>query len=216
METLGLLYRDPPGTDEAELAPFKRGGVVARADPRTGWLETGIVHEPVPPRSALVAFDDGQFRTVPLDELVGIESAPLPPLQLLAWVLPSAGAVFLGWPTTGDVNPVWIVDALLWDGVLVLGVAGAIYSRLPLRQVLVPGAIVLATIGALLLVPGSPGNAERHRSTQTVPLLLVLGSGLLSSLATRLGARMGGAVPNARMMPSNEIAANISMRRSAR
>ena len=71
------------------------------------------------------------------------------------------------------------------------------------------------TIAALSIIPGAPGNAERHRATQTVPLLLVLASEVLASRG-RVPWLAGRAVTRPTSMPSNATTAVVSSRRSLR
>jgi drug/metabolite transporter (DMT)-like permease len=71
--------------------------------------------------------------------------------------------------------------ALAWDAVVLLAALAAVRLRLNPREWLFPLCIVAATVLALIAVPGAPGNADRHRATQTIPLLLVLASGSMWS-----------------------------------
>src|SRR5207302_3748595 len=119
-------------------------------------------------------------------------------------------------PTTSKAaNPVWIPAALAWDGLLILGVVGLARSRLPLRDWLFPLCVMGGTLAALIAIPGDPGNAERHRATQTVPLLLVLASGILASRA-RAASIAGPPLSNATSMPTSATTAAASSTRSAR
>jgi hypothetical protein len=110
---------------------------------------------------------------------------------------------------------VWIPAALAWDGLFVLGLLGLIRSRLPVRDWLFPLCVIGGTLAALIAIPGDPGNAERHRATQTVPLLLVLATGLVVS-RTWATSFAGRPVTRARSMPSRATTAVSSSRRSAR
>jgi peptidoglycan/LPS O-acetylase OafA/YrhL len=67
----------------------------------------------------------------------------------------------------------WSADAIAWDVLFVLAVIGGVRARVPLRDWIFPAAIVLGTAAALIIVPGAPGNDDRHRSGQAVPLLVV-------------------------------------------
>ena len=81
-------------------------------------------------------------------------------------------AVFAGLPgTSEDANVAWIAAAIAWDVLLVFGVVGLVRGRLNLRDWLYPACVILGTLAALTAIPGAPGNAERHRATQTVPVL---------------------------------------------
>jgi hypothetical protein len=186
METLGRLYRDPRRTDEKELLPFHPGWTVAITDPKTGEVLPGVVYEVGErPGTVVVAFTDETLRTLWHADLVSLRDTYIPPTYMFGWLRESAAAVFLGVPDTGAVNRVWVMAALAWDALLVIGIVGVLRSRVPVREVVFPARIVLATLAALMALPGAPGNAERHRATQTVPLLLVLASGMLGDAALR-------------------------------
>ena len=75
----------------------------------------------------------------------------------------------------------WVADALAWDALLIAAVLGGIRARVPLRDWLFPACIVLGTVAALVAVPGAPGNDDRHRASQAVPLLAVFAAGWLAS-----------------------------------
>ncbi|HYW88628.1 MAG TPA: hypothetical protein VFB50_12710, partial [Chloroflexota bacterium] len=79
-------------------------------------------------------------------------------------------------------TPLWVLDALAWDILLVAALLGVRRAGLARRNVLFPACVVVGTVLALIAIPGAPGNADRHRATHTLPLLLVLASGLLSTL----------------------------------
>jgi hypothetical protein len=216
METLGRLYRDPLPTDSIVQLPFRPGVTIALTDPQTGWLMTGLVEDSSEPGFVTVSLTDDTSRRVPISDVVLLQDARIPTLQLFSWLVPSALAVFAGLPTTSKAaNAVWIPAALAWDGLLVFGVLGLARSTLPVREWLFPLCVIGGTIAALIAIPGDPGNAERHRATQTVPLLLVLASGLLASRAwaTSLAGRP---VTSATSMPASATTAVSSSRRSAR
>jgi 4-amino-4-deoxy-L-arabinose transferase-like glycosyltransferase len=215
METLGKLYRDPPPPEVENSMRFRAGAAVALVDPESGWLLPGLIEEPAGPGAIRVAFVDDTVRDVPDADLIALQSARIPPQQLFAWTLPSLISVTTGIAEADESsNAAWIADALVWDLLLVLAIASIARMRLSARECLYPACIVLGTIAALLAIPGSPGNAERHRATQTVPLLVVLSSGLLAStsLAT---TRLLGSVSSARSMPPRDRAPAISRKRSA-
>jgi hypothetical protein len=212
METLGRLYTDTP-PDTANL-PIKPGTAVAVADPHTGWLLAGVIQDF--PHDAIVraAFVDESVRDVPVVDVQLIQSAPIPPLQMIAWLGPNLVSYFGGTPLAGDTSsPAWIVGSLAWDVLLIVAVAASIRQRLSPREWLFPLCITAGTVLALVAVPGAPGNADRHRETQTVPLLFVLASGLVLS---RVRVASGDAVATTRTNPASEAAPAISRMRSAR
>jgi len=216
METLGRLYRDPLPTDSIVQLPFRPGAAIALTDPQTGWLQTGLVEDSYEPGFVTVGLTDDTSRSVPAAEVVLLQDARIPTQQLFTWLGPSALAVFAGLPTTSKAaNLVWIPAALAWDGLLILGVVGLVRTRLPLRDWLFPLCVIGGTLAALIAIPGDPGNAERHRATQTVPLLLVLASGFLAS--RRFAVSMNGRPVNrASSMPARATTTVSSSRRSAR
>jgi hypothetical protein len=217
METLGRLYRDlPEGQLVLNQPQFGPGTTIALTDPRTGWLITGLVEDSAEPGFVNVRLTDDTARRVPISEVVLLQDANIPPLPLFSWLVPSAQAIFAGLPATSKPpSLVWIAAALAWDGLLVLGVLGLLRSRLNLREWFFPLCVVGGTIVALMAIPGDPGNAERHRATQTLPLLLVFASGVVGSRAW--AASMAGRPPrNATRMPISATTAVASSRRSAR
>jgi hypothetical protein len=214
METLGRLYTDqPPATTDL---PMKPGAAVGLVDPSSGWILGGVVQAFPTNDIARVAFTDESIRELPVRELIPLQSTKIPPLELVAWVGPNLASYLLGTSMTTEPNsPVWIALALVWDGLLVLAVVSVARRRLPAREWLFPLCIVGGTMLALTAVPGAPGNADRHRATQTVPLLLVLATGLLSDW--ELARRPSGvAVATMRMSPASEAAPASSRIRSAR
>ena len=214
METLGLLYTDePPAT---ENLPMKPGTTVAIADSRTGWVLGGVVQDFEAPDVVRVAFTDQSIRHLPTADLVPIQSAKIPPLQLVASVLPGLGSYLAGTSVSNDsASPAWIVLALAADVLIGLAVAAGLRVRLSPREWLFPLCIVGGTMLALVAVPGAPGNAERHRATQTVPLLLVLATGLFAS-RTASERASGLAVSSMSTRPTRDAAPAISRMRSAR
>jgi hypothetical protein len=216
METLGKLYRDPLPTDSIVQLPFRPGAAIALTDPPTGWVVTGLVDDSSEPGFVTVNLTDDTSRRVPISDVVLLQDARIPTVQLFSWLAPSALAVFAGLPTTTKAaNLVWIPAALAWDVLVLAGVLGTIRSRLPVRDWLFPLCVIGGTIAALIAIPGDPGNAERHRATQTVPLLLVLASGLLASRAFATSVA-GRPVKSATSMPARATTAVSSSRRSAR
>ncbi|MBV9598726.1 MAG: glycosyltransferase family 39 protein [Chloroflexi bacterium] len=214
METLGRLYTDqPPATTDL---PMKPGAAVGLADPSSGWILGGVVQAFPTSDVARVAFTDESIREIPVRELVPLQSTQIPPLELVAWVVPNLTSYLLGTSMTTEPNsPVWIALALVWDVLLVLAAVGVIRRRLPAREWLFPACIVGGTVLALIAVPGAPGNADRHRATQTVPLLLVLASGLVADWEFARRAS-GLAVATMRMSPASDAAPASSRIRSAR
>ncbi|MBV8714151.1 MAG: hypothetical protein JOZ65_03695 [Chloroflexi bacterium] len=214
IETLGRLYTDdrPQGYNQ----PIRPGVAVGLTDPDTGWVLGGVVQDLPNQAQARVAFTDESIRVVPVDQLLPLQSTSLPPLELFAWVGPNLLSYLGGLSQTSDpTSPVWIAIALVWDALLVLAVTVAVRRRLPASEWLFPLCIVAGTALALLTVPGAPGNADRHRATQTVPLLLVFASPLLADWARAI--RFSGfAVPRASTRPATETAAASSRMRSAR
>jgi hypothetical protein len=216
METLGKLYRDPLPTDSIVQLPFRPGAAIALTDPQTGWVVTGLVDDSSEPGFVTVNLTDDTSRRAPISDVVLLQDARIPTPQLFSWLAPSALAVFAGLPTTTKAaNLVWIPAALAWDVLVLAGVLGTIRSRLPVRDWLFPLCVIGGTIAALIAIPGDPGNAERHRATQTVPMLLVLASGLLASRAVAT-SRAGRPAKSATSAPARATTAVGSGRRSER
>jgi peptidoglycan/LPS O-acetylase OafA/YrhL len=181
IETLGRLYHERNPASPPPEAPFGPNAPVALIDPTTGWLLTGVVQEPLGPGMVSVAFVDDTVRSERIADLVLLQSAPLSPAQMVASLGPGLVGFATGMSGTGDQgNPAWTADALLWDVLLALGALGGVRARLPARQWLLPASVVLGTAAALIVVPGAPGNDDRHRATQTLPLLVVFACGLLA------------------------------------
>jgi hypothetical protein len=214
METLGRLYTDEPA--DASNLPIRPGSAVAVADPQNGWLLTGVLQNFTAPDVAQVAFTDESIRQVPLAQITLLQSATIPPLQLLAWAGPDLFSFLLGTSTSSDSNNAgWIADALVWDALLLAACVAAWRTRVNVREWLYPLCVVGGTVLALVAIPGAPGNTDRHRSTQTVPLLVVLAAGLAAS---RLSSpRAGGLnVTNTTTSAIREPTAAASRTRSAR
>jgi hypothetical protein len=183
VELYGRLYTDflypidpaAPGEEEA----IRVSGTIATVNPHDGWVKGGIIQQLEGPDLVLVAFTDGSMREVPRGELVRLSAVPIPPLQLLAMVLPNVARVLDGTSqTAGPSSPAWIAAALAWDALLVLAAVGVVRLRVGAREWLFPLCVMTATLLALVAIPGAPANADRHRTTQTLPLLAVLASGL--------------------------------------
>jgi hypothetical protein len=182
METLGLLYHDVDPNAPAHEPPFVPGTAVAWVDPTSGWLRTGVIQEPLGPGLVSVAFTDETIRPEPTADLTLLQSAPLSVVQIAASLGPGLLTFLSGAPRGGDSSSlVWTADALAWDVLLVLAVAGGLRANVPRRAWLFPAVVGLGTAAALIFVPGAPGNDDRHRVTQVVPLLAVFAAGLLVS-----------------------------------
>jgi Dolichyl-phosphate-mannose-protein mannosyltransferase len=216
LETLGLLYRDPQPDLFPQEPPFGRGVAVALVDSDTGWLVSGLVQEPAGPGLVTVSFIDESVRTLPTADLVLLQSAPLAPLQVLSNMWAGVVGFIWGMSSTSDAtSPVWIASALAWDVMLLIAVAGGLRGGLRGRDWVFPACVVLGTVAALVVVPGAPGNTDRHRSTQTLPLLVVLASGLLASRG-RLLLTPEDPASMASRSPSTQATAAASRMRSAR
>lgn len=214
LETLGELYTGIPVLDPN--AEFKPGAAVATVDPRSGWLHTGLVREPAPDGQLVVDFADGVTQEVPPDRLVLLQSAPIPPLQLLEWVGPNLRSFFVGTSTADEApNWIWVPASLVWDALLLVALVGLVRRPPPLRELLYPVCVVGGTMLVLLGIPGAPGNTDRHRSTQTVPLLAVFAAGALVSRG-RAAPTSAPAVSGASSSPNRAAAPAISRSRLAR
>jgi hypothetical protein len=217
METLHRLYRDPPPADQPVQLPFRPGAIIALPDPTTGWLLTGLVEDSAQPGLVDVGLSDDTSRAVPLSDVVLLQDARIPPLQLLSWVVPSLLSVVAGLPTTDEAPSVaWIGAALAWDVLIVAAVLGFVRGGLRLRDGLYPLCVVVGTVAALAAIPGAPGNADRHRATQTLPLLLVFASGLFVSSRARTAVAAERFVSSTTSMPTTATTAVASVRRSDR
>jgi hypothetical protein len=163
-----------------------------------------------------VAFTDESVRDLPATQVVLLESTTIQPFQLLASLMPDVLSYVAGTSITSEPSsPTWIAVALAWDLLLLLAVVATLRHRVSPREWLFPLCIVAATVTALVAIPGAPGNADRHRATQTVPLLLVLASGLVSSGG--LTRRPSGlAVSSVNIRPPSAPAPASSRIRSAR
>jgi len=214
METLGELYTGIKPLDPT--ATFKPGVAVATVDPSSGWLHPGLVREPAPDGALIVDFTDGTSRTVPPDQLELLQSTRIPPLQLFEWVGPNLLSFVTGVSTADETpNWIWVPASLLWDALLVVALVGLVRGRPAVRDVLYPACVVGGTVFVLLAVPGAPGNADRHRSTQTVPLLAVLAAGVVASSARPVRQSTLLAVSGASSSPPKAETPAISRSRSA-
>jgi hypothetical protein len=213
LETLGRLYTDEPLATSDR--PMKPGTAIGLVDPSSGWILGGVVQAFPTNEVARVALTDETIREVPVSELVPLQSTRIPLLEQVAWVAPNLTSYLLGNSTTSDPSsPVWIALALIWDALLVLAVIGVVRRRLSPREWLFPLCILGGTVLALIAVPGAPGNADRHRSTQTVPLLVVFAAGLVADWEPSRRAS-GVAVATMRMSPATDAAPASSRIRSA-
>jgi hypothetical protein len=214
METLGKLYSDFPPV--ALDRPIRPGAAVGLVEPSTGWILGGIVQDFDGPDVVRVAFTDESIRDIPAAELVPLESTTINPLQMLTWIGPDVFSYLAGTSITSEPSsPTWIAVALAWDVLLIFAVVSVVRLRVSPREWLFPLFVVAGTVTALIAIPGAPGNADRHRATQTVPLLLVLAAGLVS--ARGLSKRPSGlAVSSISTMPPTAPAPASSRIRSAR
>ncbi len=180
MEVLGLLYHDLDPNAPPQEPPFGPGAAVASIDPRTGWITPGMVHKPLGPGLVLVDHMDGSATPMRIADLTLLQSVPLQPIQVALSVMPGIEEFVTGTSSGGDQsNLVWTADAIAWDVLFVLALVGGIRARVPAREWMFPAAVVLGTAAALIIVPGAPGNDDRHRSGQAVPLLVVFAVGWL-------------------------------------
>lgn len=180
MEMLGELYTGIPVLDPN--AEFRPGSAVATVDAGTGWLHPGLVREPAADGQLIVDFTDGSTREVSPNDLQLLQSTRIPPLQLFEWVGPNLFGFLTGIdPVDSTPNFIWIPASVVFDLLLLIALIGVVRTRPPLRDVLFPLCVVGGTLIVLLGVPGAPGNADRHRSTQAVPLLVVFAAGLVAS-----------------------------------
>jgi hypothetical protein len=217
VETLGRLYTDTPG--DATNRPIRLGAAVAMADPQSGWLLTGVVAEYPAWDQVRVAFTDESIRDVPISAVVLMQDAQIPPLQLIAWIGPNTMSFLTGTSMTSDSsNPSWVVSALVWDLLVLVALVACVRERISPSHWLFPLCVIGGTVLALVAIPGAPGNADRHRTTQTVPVLVVLASGLLSSslLRARSTWREGAIVTTSSSNPPSAPTPAISRMRSAR
>jgi hypothetical protein len=189
LETLGRLYYELNPNAPPPERPFTPGIAVAKVNQQTGWLLTGLIQEPLGPGMVLVTYTDETVQPERTADLMLLQSAPLSPFQIAAsigWGLLS----FLSGATTGTDSSslVWTVDALAWDILLALAIIGTIRARIATREWLYPAVVVLGTVCALAGVPGAPGNDDRHRVAQALPLLTVFAVGVIASWPTRARA----------------------------
>src|SRR5205823_8407822 len=126
------LYRDPQPTDDIVQGPFRAGVTIALIDPASGWLTPGIVNDASVQGRLTVVLVDDTVRTVPIDDsIMLLQSAPIPPLELFSWFVPSALAVFAGLPTTREpANWAWIAAAVAWAAPLVAALISRNVTRL--------------------------------------------------------------------------------------
>lgn len=182
METMGRLYSDVKPDTPPQEPPFGPGAAVALVEPGSDWILPGLIQLPEGPGLVTVGFVDGSIRTERIADLTLLQSAPLSPLQVLASFGPGVVTFVVG--SSGGTDPnsmAWVADALAWDALLIAAVVGGIRARVPVRDWLFPACIILGTIAALVAVPGAPGNDDRHRASQAVPLLAVFAAGWLAS-----------------------------------
>src|SRR5207302_3763379 len=107
----------------------------------------GVIQDFVGPDRARVAFTDESIRELPTSDLMLLESTPIPPLQMIAWLVPSLATYLAGTsPTSEPSSPVWITLALSWDAVLALAVVAIYLVRLSPREWLYPLCITAGTV----------------------------------------------------------------------
>jgi hypothetical protein len=216
METLGRLYYDVDPNAPPQEPPYGPGAAIALIDPDSGWLETGLIQQPLGPGMVLVAFTDETLRAERIEDLILLQSAPLSPLQVTASLGPGLLSFVSGAPRGADASSiVWTADALAWDALFVLALLGGLRAKVPARDWLYPAVVILATVAALVAVPGAPGNDNRHRSGQAVPLLAVFAAGLLAS-RSRPELEDGRAVTTATSRPASAATLTASRTRSPR
>jgi len=216
METLGRLYSDPNPDTPPQEPPFGPGAAVAISQPGTDWILTGLVQDPLGAGLVRVGFVDGSIRQERIADLTLIQSARLVPTQIVASLGPGLVAFLAGSSNDSDSGSfVWALDAFAWDVLLLVAIVGGIRARIPLHTWLFPACVVLGTTAALIAVPGAPGNVDRHRSAQTLPLLVVFASSWW--LARRSSAAsMGWAVSSANISATSPVAPAASRKRSLR
>jgi hypothetical protein len=216
MEAIGQLYRDPNPDEPPPEPPFGPGTAVALVDPNSNWITPGIIEHALGPGRVLVGFTDGTQSEHQISELTLLQSAPLSPVQLASSVGPGIVAFITGTSVGGDdSSPGWTADALAWDALFVLAVLGGLRFRLPLREWILPASVVLGTAAALSVVPGAPGNDDRHRSAQALPFLVVFATAWLVERGSR-GAGDGESVSSATSSPITAGTADNSRVRSLR
>jgi hypothetical protein len=143
---------------------------------------------------------DGSEQQLRIADLTLLQSAPLSPLQIVFNVGPGLVSFLSGTSGAGDPGGMgWTADALAWDILFVVAIAGGIRARVPVRDWIIPACIVLGTAAALIAVSGAPGNDDRHRASQTIPFLLVFATGWLAS-PRRVTDDSGVSVSRARPM----------------
>ncbi|MDQ6670242.1 MAG: hypothetical protein M3069_05755 [Chloroflexota bacterium] len=217
LETLGLLNYEVNPHAAPIQQPFGPGAAVALVDQHSGWLLTGLVREPIGPGEVAASFIDGSIRNERISDLVLLQSAPLTPVQLLDDLRPGLLSFLTGASGGGDSSSLaWVADAVAGDVLIALAVAGGLRARVPLREWVFPACVVLGTVGALVGVPGAPGNDDRHRATQTVPLLVVFAAGLLVAKAPRTWSGAGLPVSSATSSPASAATEATSRTRSLR
>jgi hypothetical protein len=216
METLGRLYHDLDPNSPLQEPPFGPGAAVAKTDPQTGWLLTGLIEQPLGPGLVQVAYTDESQRAERIADLTLLQSVPLSPVQMLLSLGQGLLSFLSGAPRAGDSSSlVWTGDAIAWDLLLVLGILGGWRARLAPREWLFPALVIVGTVAALVAVPGAPGNDDRHRASQTVPLLMVFAAGMLLSRSPAVPLE-GRPVSSASRSPASASTLPASRTRSLR
>jgi hypothetical protein len=216
MEAIGQLYSDPIPDEPPPEPPFGPGAAVALVDPNSNWITPGLIEHALGPGRVLVGFTDGSQSEHQISDLTLLQSAPLSVAQIISSFGPGLVAFVSGTSVAGDESSLgWTADALAWDVLLVLAVLGAIRVRLPAREWILPASIVLGTAAALIVVPGAPGNDDRHRANQALPFLVVFATAWLVGRGSK--ASPGGAsVSSASSSPMTAGTADSSRMRSLR
>ena len=215
METLGRLYNLGQG-DPPWHGPNGPATPVVLPQPGGDDLP-GIIQRRPDASTAVVAFTDESVRTLPMSDLLEWPQAHIS----LRWIFQDyAGSVLdvlagVSDSPEGAGRLVWIADAVVADAALVLAAIGIVRERVNPRVWTIPLVMAVGTVLVLAMVPGAPGNAARHRDTQSLPLLLVLIAGTLPVRWPGFAAFRSG-VSSARTRPTSANAPAVSPSRSAR
>lgn len=217
LEALGRLYFPAPEGPPQGNVPLPVGSLVVE-EVSSGGALAGVVQAMPAPDARLVAFTDQSLRVVPVASLRPFQAVPVSAARLLEGLGAGLATVFLGAsdaPSEPASRLIWIADALTWDLLLLAAALGAWRARLRLAQLVFPAVVVAGTLLVLVVVPGAAGNAARHRTVQTAPLLLVLAAGLAPAVGWR-GAWLGrSGLSSASRIPASAVGPTSSRSRSA-